>query len=1047
MVAYVNSILLANPIVEQFSLAGMNVAEPIPNIKLGEYDLKVATEIDLTYIDISNLPIGYRVLVDQDTAQDNLWVLYTLTAKKTWEINKIQSYKATLYWEYTDWFARKSNGTYYSLADKLDFVVNTLPDALKLPVIPGEEILVRVNTSNVDSGWNLFTVNDRLELQLVGIEKGTIQLKKSLGNFADYGLGFNNQGFDSARFDQNPNVETRYIIQALQDEIFVGELQGEFNKLFFVMVNYLFNEQKYVDWIFKTSFTSITHDLRSLNQPAYYINDNLTYYEDYINEVKPFRTTIREYLTRYTGNDLFQGSLTDFDLAPYYDTAMQIFRSPSGEEVAKDEQLWATGYNGSTLVNADYTNWYNNRDLIVDRIVVVDGGSGYSVPPLITITGGGTGSVPATAVAHINANTGSVTSITVASSGKGYFTTPTVTINGSTGSNVIVYGNAVVNSTSYTYSVSTISGLFVGMSANAVFTANAEISSIDKANLQITMTRGNLTNFSGKAISFGYPGQDFGTSATAYAVLKNYQVRSFDTHIKFDRINYKTTVQSWSANTTYLANTVITHGGQGYRAIGNVSTGTIFSGIQFELTAPEEFNNANDRIMAYYQAGNAMPVVDVISVPLTTANAAADTNTIYVFPQDAMIKGMYISGNGVTAGQIIKILGNAVITLDGVWTTVSQVTLSVKVTLATDQTITATYNSMDQLISGISYPNLPMTGYNFKVSPLFGLGFDETAYDPVVYSRDGAALLSSSTVDVAHSSLYTNILLGTNPEDITPDGGSYLDRYHSHAPEELVPGIMFDTLSMKIYTANVTTPTGNVVVGYRQFTDMIGETTFTRISDRYTTFITQDLLITDTEIVVNDAAVLVEPSLTFGRPGIVFIGGERIVYWRNYSKEVTPWLADTAFAANTVLSYSGNTYITTSAINSTTFDLGSVRQLPSVNILGQIRRGTLGTGTPAVQVNGTTVVDASAEQVVPTTGNIVSNIQVWYNAGDTITTATDGSGFAGSNTAAVKFLREYNANTSGTTATAPTNALIIESADASVNALYTEDGVNTIITE
>ena len=1118
LVEYVNAILVDYPIERQYSLDLISAEEPQPNIKLGEYDLKVATEIDLTYVDISNLPIGYKVLVDQNTAQDNLWILYTLSASKSWEIDRIQSYKSTLYWEYVDWFAKKSDGTYYTLSDKLDFVVDTLPDALKLPVLAGEEILVRVNVSNVDSGWNLFTVNDRLELQLIGIEKGTIQLKKSLGNFADYGLGFNNQGFDSARFDQNPNVETRYIIQALQDGIFVGELQGVFNKLFFVMINYLFNEQKYVDWIFKTSFTSITHDLRSLNQPAYYINDNLTYYEDYINEVKPFRTTIREYLTRYTGNDSYQGSLTDFDLAPYYDTDLQIFRSPSGEEVAKDEQLWATGYNGSALVNADYTNWYNNRNLIVDRILVVNGGSGYSLPPLVTITGGGTGSVPATAIARINANTGSVTSITVTSSGNGYFTTPTIAINGSTGSNVIVYGNAVVNTTSYTYSVSTVAGLFVGMSANAVFTANAEISSIDNANLRITMTSGNLTNFSSSVISFGYPGQDFGTSATAYAVLKNYQVRSFDTRIKFDRINYKTSVQSWSANTTYLANTVITYGGQGYRANGNVTTGTIFSGFQFELTAPEEFNNANDRIMAYYQAGNAMPVIDVISAPLTLANSSiystvanitsananlstntygvtsiqdlrlgmvpnikfnsshitninsanltitmsgpntasvfganlsftVNDNTIYVFPQDAMIRGMYISGNGVTAGQITNISGNAAITLDGVLTTVSQIMLSVNVSLLADQTITATYNGMDQLISGISYPDLPMTGYNFRVSPLFGLGFDDTAYDPVAYSRDGLALLSSSTVDVAHSSLYTNILLGTNPEDITPDGGSYIDRYHSHAPEELVPGIMFDTLSMKVFTANVITPTGNVIVGYRQFIDMVGENTVTRISDQYSTFITQDLLITDTEIVVDDASELVTPSLTFGRPGIVFIGGERIVYWRNYSKEVTPWLVDTAFAANTVLSHSGNTYITTAAINSATFDLGNVRQLPSVNILGQIRRGTLGTGTPAVQVNGTTVVDASAEQVVPGTGNIVSNIQVWYNAGDTITTATDGLGFSASNTDAVNFLREYNANTSGIAATTPTSALIIESADASVNALITEDGVHTIITE
>jgi hypothetical protein len=82
MVLYVNDILLANPIVEQFSLEGMNVADPIPNIKLGEYDQSVTTEIELEYIDTDELDPGYRVLVLTDISQDGLWVLYTYYQNK-----------------------------------------------------------------------------------------------------------------------------------------------------------------------------------------------------------------------------------------------------------------------------------------------------------------------------------------------------------------------------------------------------------------------------------------------------------------------------------------------------------------------------------------------------------------------------------------------------------------------------------------------------------------------------------------------------------------------------------------------------------------------------------------------------------------------------------------------------------------------------------------------------------------------------------------------------------------------------------------------------
>ena len=59
----------------------------------------------------------------------------------------------------------------------------------------------------------------------------------------------------------------------------VNELQGEFNNLFFVMINYLFSEQKNVDWIFKSSFLSVTHFLRELTQPPDYIRDNTSYYQ------------------------------------------------------------------------------------------------------------------------------------------------------------------------------------------------------------------------------------------------------------------------------------------------------------------------------------------------------------------------------------------------------------------------------------------------------------------------------------------------------------------------------------------------------------------------------------------------------------------------------------------------------------------------------------------------------------------------------------------------------------------------------------------------
>jgi hypothetical protein len=72
---------------------------------------------------------------------------------------------------------------------------------------------------------------------------------------------------------------------------------------------------------------------------------------------------------------------------------------------------------------------------------------------------------------------------------------------------------------------------------------------------------------------------------------------------------------------------------------------------------------------------------------------------------------------------------------------------------------------------------------------------------------------------------------------------------------------------------------------------------------------------------------------------------------------------------------------------STQFDLGNVEQqsgnvtqLPSANILGQLRRGTKGTAAPLVHNAGAAVIDASLEQLIPGTveGNVTLTEDTTY---------------------------------------------------------------------
>ena len=113
--------------------------------------------------------------------------------------------------------------------------------------------------------------------------------------------------------------------------------------------------------------------------------------------------------------------------------------------------------------------------------------------------------------------------------------------------------------------------------------------------------------------------------------------------------------------------------------------------------------------------------------------------------------------------------------------------------------------------------------------------------------------------------------------------------------------------------------------GFRIFKDMLNRTFYKRISKTATTELVDDLTDTIDTMQVKDGTALPEPDASNNMPGVVFVDKERIEY----------------FTKN------GNT-------------------------LGQLRRGTLGTGIKD-HSDGTLVVDASGSQTIPYADTIYTN--------------------------------------------------------------------------
>jgi hypothetical protein len=425
----------------------------------------------------------FSVLVNNDATLNNFWSIYSWDdSRKVYFRSKSQSFDTTKYWSKIDWIRTGYNSNLRIIKE-----FNSIYEIVDARIIVGDIIKVKEYAAG---GWAVFEkISDTAELfldryLLVSRQLGTIQINSSLYNTGVSGVGFDNtQAFDTTTYDIENSKELRNIFTAIKEQVFVGDYAVEWNKLFFASIRHVFSEQQYVDWVFKTSFLNATHNIGALASPSNYKNDNLSSYQDYINEVKPFRTTVREYISRYTQPETYSSAVADFDLPPAYSVLDGRANPVNALSTEISQYPWKW--------------WADNNAYTVTAIEVYRQGSGYTTPPKVLISGTGTG---ATAKAYIS--NGKVSSIQVLTAGSGYTAAPTITlVGGNTPTSiqakaVSVIGDAQVRtfdvsvkfdriSTSGIYNTFSQTQTFTATGSSAVFLLNYSPTT-DKAKIRVT---------------------------------------------------------------------------------------------------------------------------------------------------------------------------------------------------------------------------------------------------------------------------------------------------------------------------------------------------------------------------------------------------------------------------------------------------------------------------------------------------------------------------------------------------------------------------------
>ena len=857
--SYGNPIAWAGPSVEIIAAPGDTLGNASITTTINSNGNIITTSIVNAGIGFSSSPTlvvrPYTVIVTSDSNSDNLWAQYQRINNK-WVKMHTQDYDTTQYWSYVDW---SSND--YDELKSLTATVDEIWQLNTLTVADGSYVKV-ANQGNgkyiilekVSSGGD-FTDQYNLVLS----ENATIQLSDDLWNIANSTYNYDSYfTYDQTLYDQTPITELVNVLNAIKNDIFVGSLKVYWNYTFFKAVKYAFSEQKFLDWAFKTAFLNVKNLAGSLDQRPVYRFQNSEYYEEYLEEVKPYHSKVRNYQINYDILDNSQSYITDFDLPAYYDNENSSFVNVLDIPKLLTEYPWKS--------------WNDNYTLSVDSAYVVSAGSGYTAVPQVQIIPaiGDTG-LGATGEAYISL--GKVTSVIITNPGSGYTKTPTITLvgGGSTSlipakvyarmsntkvrqnslemkfdritpsseiSNTSVYDQFIADGNTYEFTLSwpadnAKSNISIIISNNDIGTRvlatqyniattkqfiNGYHRLVSKLILNFVPTQGQVVSITyNKRIdifsavdrvnyyydpTIGMPGNDVSQLMSGIdPSIPQIQGLTFDYTTNWDMTPYGNSLygddSSYYTTATVVATAITGTNTLFVNTIQGISPGLRVNTVALS-TATANDNKFGSSTVLVTSVTNSYTIGFSLNIPTNSYNQSnADTNAITVS----------ISNSNEAAAIAANPSNYEIIFNGGVIAAVGGISGPAPNTSV--YTITGTWPS-----NSTAFPiTLQYINYAVYSAVIFDTPIIETITPGTTLLEFWDYNLTPGVLDTIldGGDLGYTTAFGINPEDIIVDGDQFISPYISNSPEEMIKGQMYESVGISVYTR---THTGSPLVSH-----------------------------------------------------------------------------------------------------------------------------------------------------------------------------------------------------------------------------------------
>ena len=757
---------------------------------------------------------GYSVLVKHDEIFINKWVIFERNHQNdNWNITKVQTYDVRLYWDYVDWYKPG-----YNQNITVNHTIQSIHDIYEKPINVGD--LIKVNTMG-SYGWSLISITNTnpLSYDLIGREKGTIQFSKQLYDSNSFNVNYDSTEYDINPYDMWPIIEIRFILDAIRTHLLINELSSEYNKIFFSSIQYALSERPLSDWVFKTSFINIKHTFGELEQPENYTTDKFTSYKKYIEEIKPYKTKIRNYIENYTKTDNVLTEIDDFDFA---------FNK-------NDNRLSVIYDDGELLYNDNFVDknasWYNNIGYKITKINLHEQTKHYNSLPELTVQGDESAKLKV-----ILDDNGLLEQVTVVKSNKQLLEVP-----------------KLYDQDSYEVPCSIV------IDDSLVRSIKTKLSFNRTSNLHSKILLETIEYFiadeNQKVFELEWP-----------MMLDNRKIQiKINQREILGRYTYKNIIDNQKSYTRTKGQITITH--------------TLHTGDEVAIYYYKDhqiLKTSSDMNHYFYNPNigqyslNYLETHDGYKTKIKSTNINLLPNwgetpwmsvawTLYYYSNDVdtyIFDGQtsYTLARQIRDNEIRNVYVNGIRIDDPQYGTGNQ------------RNANAVLHSITNASTNYDHNNKTITLFISGYQPNIGdhIMIIDSAFDN---NRD---ILSSYDNIITGNNLSYRTAVGLSSNLISVDGGNFQETNYS-GPEELVSSTILDTLDIVVHHDD-----GGITTKWRQFTDILGNTHYKVITDTTTTV--NDLFPHSPSIKIVDQNKC--PNPTPRNPGIIFINGERIEYYK-----------------------------------------------------------------------------------------------------------------------------------------------------------------------